>query len=163
VTKKVRDPFNKMFANVKQCAEFKKDGVWKVSSKTNRERMAGKGAWSGKWKPARLHIDKEDLVDIWERQNGRCYWFDIPIDLDLIYVNHHPLAPSTDRLNDNADYTLKNSVICCRFANLGRNTFPEPLWRECVKYIKKAIVSAPEFTLRPNEVKQILKKMGITC
>lgn len=107
-------------------------------SSTNRKRMnhdstgirAGSLPNSKVWIPAKLYIDEKDLKNLWEKQNEVCYWFKIPLDSDLLFNKHpdyfpkHPLAPSVDRIDDTKDYTIDNVVICCRFANFGRNVYP---------------------------------------
>lgn len=62
----------------------------------------------------------EDLEKLWIRQNYRCAWLGIPVDLNEIHVANSPYAISVDRINDDADYTVDNIMLTTRFANLGR-------------------------------------------
>ena len=136
-----RDPFNKLFGNVKQCGAFLKDGEWTISSKTNMDRWKGTGAWSGNWEPAKIYITKEDLKDIWyNKQGGKCFWFGIELDPEWIYEKRHPLALSVDRIDDDGDYSKDNVVICCRIANFGRNTYSFDGFQEVVRYMKSGIL-----------------------
>lgn len=129
------------------------NGQWtKINSSTNRRRMNKTGSSVGgavgenskDWKPSKLLIDEKDLKDVWENQQGKCYWFDIPLDLDLLYKDHpgwfpkHPLAPSVDKIDDKLDYTKDNIVICCRFANFGRNVYPFDKMHELVALLKNS-------------------------
>ena len=129
------------------------NGEWtKINSSTNRRRMNKSGSSVGgaagekskDWMPSKLLIDKNDLKEIWENQGGRCYWFNIPLDLNLLYKDHpewypkHPLAPSVDKINDKLDYTKNNIVICCRFANFGRNVYPFDKMHELVAILKNS-------------------------
>ena len=109
-----------------------------IKSSTNKKRMmhdssgirAGSLPNSKVWIPSKLYLNENDLEEIWQEQEELCYWFKIPLDLELIFNNHpeyfpkHPLAPSVDRKDDKLDYTRDNVVICCRLANFGRNIYP---------------------------------------
>lgn len=146
-----RDPFKKLLANCKMNAvSLDANGEWtKINSSTNKRRLEKTGSSVGgaagpnskEWKPSKLMIDENDLRDIWEYQNGRCYWFNIPLDLGLLYKDHpdwypkHPLAPSVDKINDSGDYTKDNLVICCRFANFGRNVYPFDKMQELIRVL----------------------------
>ena len=151
---KKRDPFKKLLTNCSMNAvQQDSNGEWtKINSSTNRRRMNKVGSSVGgsvgenskEWMPSKLLIDENDLKEIWENQNGRCYWFNIPLDLNLLYKNHpgwypkHPLAPSVDKINDKLDYTKDNIVICCRFANFGRNVYPFDKMHELVILLKNS-------------------------
>ena len=90
----------------------------------------------------KLLITTKDLTHIWKEQEGKCFWFGVPLDLGLLFNNHpdwfpvHPLAPSVDRKDDKGDYTVENIVICCRFANLGRCVYPFDKTRNLVETLK---------------------------
>ena len=118
-------------------------------SSTNRKRMnndlTGKRAGSLQNSkvciPAKLYVDTNDLKEIWQKQNELCYWFKITLDSNLLFKNHpeyfpkHPLAPSVDRIDDSKDYTVDNVVICCRFANFGRNVYPFDKFHDVVNIL----------------------------
>jgi hypothetical protein len=136
----MRDPFKKLWTNVSSNAvRPDENGEWtKISSSTNKRRMEKTGSSVGgaagenskEWKPSRLYVTPEELKIKFEQQDGKCHWFGIDLDLDLLFNDHpdwlpkHPLAPSVDRLDDEDDYTFDNIVITCRFANFGRNVYP---------------------------------------
>jgi hypothetical protein len=90
----------------------------------------------------KLLITAKDLQNIWEAQEGKCFWFGVTLDLGLLFKDHpdwfpvHPLAPSVDRKDDDADYSAENIVICCRFANLGRCIYPFDKTRQLVETLK---------------------------
>lgn len=127
----------------------KEDGTWDIESGNGRRRLQGYG-WHGvskgdatlKWDPPKLLVNSKDLEQLWLNQKGMCYWFDIPLDLGLLFDDHpqwyprHPLAPSVDRKDDNGDYTMENIVICCRFANFGRSVYPYDKTKELIKILK---------------------------
>jgi hypothetical protein len=97
--------------------------------------MEGKGSSVGgasgpnqhQWIPAKIYVTPEEIEDIWNKQNGKCYWFGVDLDLGLLYKSHpdwmpkHPMCPSIDKIDVNGDYTKENIVITTRFANFGRN------------------------------------------
>lgn len=77
-----------------------------------------------------VEINENDLEDLWNKQNGKCYWLNIDLKLDWLYKKWHPLAPSVDRLDESKGYEKNNIVICARITNLGRlkydiNKFPD--------------------------------------
>ena len=67
-------------------------------------------------------------------QNCKCHWFDVELNPAWIMESFHPLSISVDRLE--TDYIKGSVVICSRFANLGRSTYPEKDFREVIKYLK---------------------------
>ena len=130
-------------------------GNWTViNSSTNKRRMDGIGSSvagpSGpnqkQWIPAKIYVTPEELEEIWNKQNGKCYWFGVDLDLDLLYKDHpdwmpkHPLAPSIDKINVDGDYTKDNIVICTRFANFGRNVCDFNRFADIVKILKSGSV-----------------------
>lgn len=146
-----RDYFNKLLSNCKMNAIYqKKDGTWTINSSTNKRRMMKTGSSVGgqagpnskQWTPSKLLVTKEELQELWEAQGEKCYWFGIPLDFGLLYSDHpdwcrkHPLAPSVHKINDEGDYTKDNIVICCRFANFGRNVYPFEKMQALVELLK---------------------------
>jgi hypothetical protein len=127
------------------------DGNWTIiNSSTNKRRMDKTGSSVGgisgsqqqEWVPSKILVTPQDLEDIWIEQGGRCYWFGVPLNLELLYRDHkdwmpkHPLAPSIDKIEPTGDYTKENIVICTRFANFGRNVCDFDRFHEIVAYLK---------------------------
>jgi hypothetical protein len=149
-----RDKFKKLWSSilsngVRQDAE----GNWTViNSSTNKRRMEGKGSSVGGpsganqqvWVPAKIIVTPEEIREIWEAQGGKCYWFGVELDIDLLYKDHpdwrpkHPLAPSVDKIDPDGDYSKENIVITTRFANFGRNVCDFERFGEIVKVLKEA-------------------------
>jgi hypothetical protein len=75
----------------------------------------------------------DDVNEMFNKQNGLCYWFKIP----LIPSNHkkHPQQPSLDRLDRNKGYTKENVVLCCYSANIGRNENNLETWSDFLKLL----------------------------
>jgi hypothetical protein len=67
-----------------------------------------------------ITVTLQELEDLYHQQNGRCYWFNLLIDPDSVFVPNNPLAMSADRIDNSIGYIKENLVICCRFANLAR-------------------------------------------
>lgn len=147
-----RDPFKKLLSNcASNAVSLDSNGEWtKINSSTNKRRMQKTGSSVGgaagtnskQWNPSKLLITTDDLKEIWENQQGKCYWFGIDLDLNLLYKDHpewypkHPLAPSVDKIIESGDYTKENIVICCRYANFGRNVYPFDKTHDVVKLLK---------------------------
>jgi hypothetical protein len=127
------------------------DGNWTlINSSTNKRRMYGSGSSvagpSGpnqrQWVPSKIYVTPEEIQEIWEKQNGKCYWFGVDLDLDLMYKDHpdwmpkHPLGPSIDKIDVGGDYTKDNIVICTRLANFGRNTCDFDRFHDIVNKIR---------------------------
>lgn len=147
-----RDYFKKLWSTIlSNGVRQDEDGNWtKINSSTNRRRMEGKGSSVGgpsgdnqrQWVPAKIIVTPEELEQIWNQQDGKCYWFGVTLDLDLLYKNHpdwrpkHPLAPSIDKIDPDGDYTKDNIVITTRFANFGRNVCEFDRFGEIVELLQ---------------------------
>jgi hypothetical protein len=83
-----------------------------------------------------VNITEQSLIDQWNKQNGKCYWLDIPMCIDDVYTSNNPFSPSVDRLDNNKDYDVDNIVICTGFANMGRGRVNEKVFRLFVEYLK---------------------------
>jgi dUTP pyrophosphatase len=62
-------------------------------------------------------IDNQYLVDRWEIQEGKCFYFGIP----LKFGSSGPYAPTLERLDSNLGYIKGNVVFASKFANLGKS------------------------------------------
>ena len=82
-------------------------------------------------------ITKEEIEEIYNNQNGLCYWFGVPLTPSS--KHKYPLQPSLDRLDRNKGYTKDNVVICCYTANIGRNENDLETWMEFLEVLKKNI------------------------
>lgn len=149
-----RDYFKKLWSSIlSNGVRQDADGNWTViNSSTNRRRMQGIGNSVGgaagpmqkPWVPAKVLVTPDELQEIWERQGGKCYWFGVDLDLDLLYRDHedwmpkHPLAPSIDKIDIDGDYSKDNIVITTRFANFGRNVCDFERFAEIAKTLKEA-------------------------
>jgi len=88
-----------------------------------------------KYKEKTVDLDAEYLEHLfYDTQKSKCYWLGIELNPQWVFDSGHPLALSVDRLGYN--YLKGEVVICSRFANLGRNTYPDDKFKEVLKYIK---------------------------
>jgi len=87
----------------------------------------------------KVEITEQDLKNQWQKQDGKCYWLDIPLNIDDVYTTKNPFAPSADRLNNDEDYTVNNTVICCAFVNMGRGVVDKAHFRLFIEYLKHFI------------------------
>ena len=111
---KVKDPWLKLLKKVELCG----------SPQASRSRVK------------KVTITKENLKEQFSKQDGRCYWFGIPINIDDVYTTNNPLAPSVDRLDNDKDYHKSNIVVCTILANMGRGKCDTETFKKIVKKIK---------------------------
>ena len=85
----------------------------------------------------KCEITPEIIGDLYRKQNGKCYWLGIPI-----FPSKSPKSlnqPSVDRIEPTGDYTEKNCVLSCYFANIGRRNTDAGTWKISVEKLKNAI------------------------
>lgn len=66
-----------------------------------------------------IDVDVIYLKEIWENQKGKCYWLNVPLELNQ--ERSHPAKATVDRIDSSKGYIRGNIVWACSFANLGRN------------------------------------------
>jgi hypothetical protein len=150
-----RDYYKKLWSTILSNG-VRQDSVgdWTIiNSSTNKRRMEGFGSSvtgpagpnQKQWIPSKIYITPLDIEEIWNKQSGKCYWFGIDLDLDLLYKDHpdwmpkHPLAPSIDKIKVDGDYSKENIVICTRFANFGRNVCDFDKFHNIVSILKGSV------------------------
>ena len=106
----------------------------KVSSRETKIRSTTSYS-RGRKKALEVSIDWTDLRDQYYKQNGKCYWLNIKLDLSDNLISWHPLAISCDRIDNAIGYTKENIVISSRFANLGRGAATKDLFIQSLEKI----------------------------
>ena len=99
---------------------------------------------------AKYHTPKDQLVDVkfieelLVKQDGKCYWYNIKMDVDSIEGSRNPLKVTIDRLDCNKGYSKDNVVLASYAANCGRGDCPKELWENIIKIIGNGIISSKE-------------------
>lgn len=84
-----------------------------------------------------VSITETDIIDLYHKQNGKCYWTGLLLDGHFNTVKHHPFAISADRLDNSKGYTKDNVVLVRRMFNLGRMSFPEKDFADAMRILKE--------------------------
>ncbi len=79
------------------------------------------------------------LEDLWNNQNGKCYWFHIPIKIEQEKCN--PLTATIERLDPSRGYTKDNVVWASYFANAGRRDCSTDEFRKVLDMVKSSFIS----------------------
>lgn len=91
---------------------------YKKFGETNVTRLIAERTTSVKYNAGKREIDynfeKEDLLEIYNKQNGLCFYTGLKMDIDN-KDNYYVL--SVDRLNSNIGYFKENMVLCCWMVN----------------------------------------------
>ena len=82
-------------------------------------------------------ITEADILEIYARQKGRCYWFGI--HLVPSEQPRYPLSPSVDRLDHNLPYSRENAILVCFVANMGRNDNSVEVWKQFLIELKASL------------------------
>jgi hypothetical protein len=69
-----------------------------------------------------FEIDFEFILNLWEKQNGKCYYS--KVDMKYIAFNKNPFQVSIDRIESSKGYTKNNTVLCCQSINYMKNDYP---------------------------------------
>lgn len=93
-------------------------------------------------------IDEQYLMELYKKQDGRCYWSNYPLDPKDVFKKHCPKAISLDRLDDSKGYIPGNVVLTTRGENLGRKDCPVDEYR---KYVDQRKLYSIDI-LKPNKL-----------
>lgn len=79
---------------------------------------------TAKTKKIEFNLTDEFLLDLYNKQNGRCYYTNIPMSNNMKQQGFQPYdAPSLDRINPDLGY-IQDNVVWCIF---GVNSFKQSL------------------------------------
>ena len=110
--------------NEKQLKRLWRNLNMSANGPTVQNRLASHGG--GPVKKHEVTITQQDLKDIWDEQNGLCYWLKIPMSPEDLFVSNSPFAPSVERLDSQKGYHRDTVVLTTRFANKGRGCYDNP-------------------------------------
>ena len=65
----------------------------------------------------KFNLTAEFLIELWHKQNGKCYYSNISMDVN----KRDPASASLDRLDSTLGYTTDNVVWACKALNFGKN------------------------------------------
>lgn len=86
-------------------------------------------------------ISTEDLLDLREKQGGKCYYTWYNMEYWCIHYKEGKESDKTkwqlscDRLDNNRGYTKENIVLCCTIANKMKNTLSQKEFYQICKDI----------------------------
>ena len=123
---------NRKDINRKRLAEWRlanpdkrRAQYWRSEDARKRNDWAGtllKAIRSTVKKTAReLTITREDIVERYEAQSGRCFYSGMKLNFEL--KKHSPMYPSVDRVDSTRGYTPDNIVITCWWMNRAKFTY----------------------------------------
>lgn len=125
--KKLDKYWNKLWKNINMSADSGAAGM----RTDNNPKLSGKlRKGNQSTKRHEITITKNDIKDMWEKQNGRCFWTNCEMSLEDLFVSHSPFAPSVDRLDNKRGYHKDNVVLTLRFTNKGRGGYNNPNFKE---------------------------------
>lgn len=79
-------------------------------------------------------ITREFLNELWDTQNGKCYY--TGIEMIIIKEGKHPQHPSLDRINSDKGYTKDNVVLCCQSINFAKHSYSKEEFINFLNLIK---------------------------
>tara|TARA_Y100000310_G_C20165064_1_gene570983 strand:+ start:27 stop:473 length:447 start_codon:yes stop_codon:yes gene_type:complete len=136
----MKNPYKKIISNIKNT----------INTKKKRRTLREDGTvppLPKDYVETRLEIDYIFIEQLYAKQNGRCYWFpEVELNLDLLWISKHPMAPSVDRLcstvtETEGHYSPDNIVLTTRFVNFGRCAYEGDFVKEVVTPFKEAILN----------------------
>lgn len=86
-----------------------------------------------------FNLTVDFLEELWNNQNGKCYWLNIPIKIEQEKCN--PLTATIERLDPSRGYTKDNVVWASYFANSGRRDCPAAEFRRILDMVKMSFIS----------------------
>ena len=92
-------------------------------------------------KKIEYYIDVEDLEELWNKQNGKCFYSGVKMNLPLTSngFEGRPLMEncSVDRIDSDKSYQKDNIVLCCYGANLGKSIWNKEEYINFCKLLSK--------------------------
>ena len=86
-----------------------------------------------------LTITREYIKNLWNKQNGRCFWTQVPMITGG--GGRHPQQVSLDRIDSTKGYTPDNVVLSCLFANYGKCDISIKTFFEFLRILRETFTS----------------------
>ncbi|MDD3262768.1 MAG: hypothetical protein PHR61_02890 [Candidatus Absconditabacteria bacterium] len=132
-----------------ECKECKKNRIY---SKRNQSRETIEGAieiiikqleQGAKKRKISFNINGNDLLTLWNKQQGKCYYSGYPMEYEFIHYKPGKESDKTkrqiscDRLDNDRGYEKGNIVLCCTIINKMKNNLPQEEFFKICKDVSK--------------------------
>jgi hypothetical protein len=84
-------------------------------------------------------IDLKFIEELLVKQNNKCYWYNIELEIDSIEGSRNPAKLTVDRLDCTKGYSRDNVVLTSYAANCGRGNCSVDNWKKIIKNIKNGL------------------------
>ena len=81
-----------------------------------------------------LEIEKQDLINLWYKQKGVCYYTGWKMKLEP----SQPESVSVERLDSSIGYIKKNIVLCCTVVNSMKSHYSKDLFFKVCKAVTQS-------------------------
>lgn len=84
------------------------DGRMKALFNTAKDSALKRGQTSNNAERCLFEITKDDLIELWHRQEGKCFYSHLPM-----FYNSREWQVSLERIDESKGYVQNNVVLCC--------------------------------------------------
>ena len=82
-------------------------------------------------------LTAQDITELWAEQDGRCYWFGVPMHWrDPDEGQRNPFIPTLDRADNSKGYIRGNVVLACWGANAAKGATDLLVWEEFLSFLR---------------------------
>lgn len=83
-------------------------------------------------------ITTDEMHEVWDEQEGRCYWFNVPMGVDPDR-SYHPCTPSLDRVMPELGYVSGNVVWASLAANVAKRDTDPDCWEHFLSLLRACL------------------------
>jgi len=84
-------------------------------------------------------LTPEDVVGLFNKQAGLCYWFKVPMQWRDDVGPRNPMIPTIDRIDNRRGYVISNCVLACWGANAAKGSCDLDSWDEFLGFLRMAL------------------------
>ena len=95
-------------------------------------------------------ITAQDVVDMWSDQQGKCFWFGIPMMWREGTGPRNPMIPTIDRTDNDRGYVRSNVVLACWGANAAKGACELDAWEEFLDFLRAGLTTPVDRVDEPN-------------